>query len=534
MSENAHKELMKSEFCESYLEKLYYFCLKKTGDSYEAEDLSQDISLNILEAIEKGTVPMHFSAWVWQIARNRYSVWAAKKRSRATAVSGAAADELEIADEYTIEGEYIHSEEMASLRRELAFISAEYRDIVVAYYIQDRKAKDIAHSLGIPEGTVKTRLFRARNILKEGMNMAREFGVRSYKPEDVSFVASGDVREGRPWRLVERKIAKNIVLEASNNPSTAEELSIELGIALPYMEEEIKILEEATLLRKLDGGKYITDFYIMDRDSQMSIWLCMNESKSKIARLIDKICEDSIDKIRDTIYVPRNMSDNDLKWWVVIALSDIVSQDMPKCDLEIKPRSNGECWDFRGYEISDVPDDIFVGMNGCGSTDVKAQFWAYKIKKYGMWDRAGEMNVAQVGLLADCIRSNRKISSLTASEQVIWKEIEGRFAHEEDGCIVPDILVMNDNDDGCYYIDGILKSHGSYGELYAAVSELFDKIENILRKNSAPIWHGSLAKHVSSEFFKLRMLTIIDEVESGRLTVPADPEHSTIAMWLSV
>ena len=115
MSGSVHKELMKTEFCESYLEKLYYFCLKKTGDSYEAEDLSQDISLNILEAIEKGTVPMHFSAWVWQIARNRYSVWAAKKRARAEAVSGTDADELEITDEYSIEGEYIHNEEMASL-----------------------------------------------------------------------------------------------------------------------------------------------------------------------------------------------------------------------------------------------------------------------------------------------------------------------------------------------------------------------------------------------------------------------------------
>ncbi len=534
MSENMQKERMKNEFCEGYLEKLYYFCLKKTGDSYEAEDLSQDISFNILEAIEKGTIPMHFSAWVWQIARNRYSVWAAKKRARTEAVSGADADELEIADDCSIENEYIHNEEMATLRRELAFISSEYRNIVVAYYIEDRKAKDIAHTLGIPEGTVKTRLFRARNILKEGMNMAREFGVRSYKPEDVSFVASGNIDAERPWGLVQRKIAKNILLEASNNPSTAEELAIELGIALPYMEEEIKILEEATLLRKLDGGKYITDFYIMDRDSQMSIWLCMNGCKSKIAKLIDKICEDSIDKIRDTIYVPRNMSDNDLKWWVVIALSDIVSHDMPKCDLKIKPRSNGELWEFQGYEISDIPDDIFVGMNGCGSADVKAQFWSYKIKKYEMWDRVGEMNPAQVGLLADCIRNKRKTSSFTESELVIWKKIDGKFAHEENGYVVADILVMNDNGKGCYFIDDILKSHEKYSELYDNVSELFDKIENILKRNSAPIWHNSLAKHVSSEFFKLRMLTIADEVESGRLTVPADPEHSTVAMWLSI
>ena len=108
MSATELKELMKNDFCDNYLEKLYYFCLKKTGDSYEAEELSQDISLNVLESLEKGTVPMHFSAWVWQIARNRYSVWATKKHLRAESVSGADAESLEIADDYSFEHEYVH------------------------------------------------------------------------------------------------------------------------------------------------------------------------------------------------------------------------------------------------------------------------------------------------------------------------------------------------------------------------------------------------------------------------------------------
>ena len=54
-----------AEFTERYMEKLFYFCLKKTGNETEVQDLTQDIVLNILTALNKGIVPMCFSAWVW-------------------------------------------------------------------------------------------------------------------------------------------------------------------------------------------------------------------------------------------------------------------------------------------------------------------------------------------------------------------------------------------------------------------------------------------------------------------------------------
>lgn len=86
------------EFAENYMGKLFYFCLRKTGDPNEAEDLTQDIALNVLTALEKGSVPEFFSAWVWQIARNRYSVWADEKHKRHALVTGSDASDYEIED----------------------------------------------------------------------------------------------------------------------------------------------------------------------------------------------------------------------------------------------------------------------------------------------------------------------------------------------------------------------------------------------------------------------------------------------------
>ena len=76
------QEKLIKEFAENYMEQIFYFCLKKTGDNHEAQDLTQDIALNILIALNRQTVPVNFSAWVWTIARNRYSVWADKKHRR--------------------------------------------------------------------------------------------------------------------------------------------------------------------------------------------------------------------------------------------------------------------------------------------------------------------------------------------------------------------------------------------------------------------------------------------------------------------
>ena len=124
---DAGSERLIAEFTQSYMGKLFYFCLKKTGNSYDAEDLASDVSLCIISELRKGTVPASFSAWVWRIARNRYSVWADRKHKRVESVSGADINELELLSESSVEDEFALGEDLNLLRRELAFISSDYR-----------------------------------------------------------------------------------------------------------------------------------------------------------------------------------------------------------------------------------------------------------------------------------------------------------------------------------------------------------------------------------------------------------------------
>ena len=264
---NKMRDQLLNEFAENYMEKLFYFCLKKTGSHIVAEDLAQDVALQIITALNKGIIPTSFSAWIWQIARNRYSVWAKEKHNRNESVTGFDIGDYEIEDESeNILDEMIHTEQMALLRRELAFIKSDYRNIVVAYYIENKSVRDIASSLSISISAVQQRLHRVRIILKEGMNMAREFGKRSYKPEQIAFVQNGrDGKKGQPGSIVSHLLYKNIFLETYENPQTAEELSLELGIALPYMEDELEFLVREQLLTK-NENKYQTAFTIIIKE----------------------------------------------------------------------------------------------------------------------------------------------------------------------------------------------------------------------------------------------------------------------------
>ena len=61
---NEIRDRLLNEFAENYMEKLFYFCLKKTGSQFEAEDLTQDIALQIITALNKGMIPTSFISFI--------------------------------------------------------------------------------------------------------------------------------------------------------------------------------------------------------------------------------------------------------------------------------------------------------------------------------------------------------------------------------------------------------------------------------------------------------------------------------------
>ncbi|MBO5789111.1 MAG: sigma-70 family RNA polymerase sigma factor, partial [Clostridia bacterium] len=371
-----------NEFAKNYIEKLFYFCLKKTGSHIEAEDLTQDIALQIIIALNKGTIPTSFSAWVWQIARNRYSVWAKEKHNRNESVTGSDISDYEIEDESknTLD-EMIHTEQMALLRRELAFIKSDYRNIVVAYYIENKNVREIAESLSLSTNTVKSRLLRARQILKEGMDMARQFGKLSYNPENISFINNGlHGANHEPWNYISRSLCKNILLAAYRNPATAEELAMEVGVALPYMEEELSALVNATLMKK-SGNKYETNFFIVSAEAQEKIYAHLRGIAPELTRAVFDTMEYNIEWSNENApeWHEGYQSYEDMKWALLMIEADnVYFYTLKPFNKNAKDVSNigpwghtirpkGGEWDLLGMESHHGDEPDFVGLSGCVS-----------------------------------------------------------------------------------------------------------------------------------------------------------------------
>lgn len=358
------KEALVSLYAAEYLEKIFYFCLKKTGGSQEAEELSSDISLSVLAALDRGTQPEHFSAWVWQIARNRYCAWADRKHRRRV-LGGADVEQLDIPDPAadTEEG-YLRSEQAALLHREMAFISSDYRRILAAYYLENQPVKEIASRLSMPPGTVMTKLHRARKRLKEGMEMAREFGRRSYQPEWFGFSSSGYQPSGLPFSAVQRKIPVNILLHANNNPSTVEELALELGVAMPYMEEEVELLHKSELLKKLDNGKYLTGFFISPKECQNEIGALQCAVAEQYVHAFWQLGGIALEMARECGADTSAYSDNDAQMLFALHFEDRLRMGaLPEKVFTKFKRADGGNWGFMGHENGARYPIVPISMN---------------------------------------------------------------------------------------------------------------------------------------------------------------------------
>ncbi len=366
-------------YCNEFLEKIYYFCLKKTGDVLSAEDLSSEISMEILSALHKGVLPEHFEAWVWQIARNRFARWVRQKKINGAEIFDEEAM-AQIVAEDNVEDAVLQPEEVQELRRELSLLTKEYRELLVSYYVENQRIATIAQTLSVPEGTIKTRLAKAREKLKEGMQMARTFGKLSYAPEEIEFCQSGGKSENwAPDCYLDEpmydKICKNILIEAYRNPSTLQELSIELGIAMPYLEGFVEAMAEDTLLvktgTKADTATYETNFVIISAETKRK----MVDKLAQIQGAFVPLAEAYLKTARELQLAAGNhilgqfQDYEEQKWTLALRLADDIQwATYDKRNLQFNydtVRPNGGSWDIMGVQEYHGPSFYWVG-HSCG------------------------------------------------------------------------------------------------------------------------------------------------------------------------
>ncbi len=152
-----------------HLDALYSFALKLTRARDDAEDLVSDTILRAFDRWEQYQLGTNVRAWLFTIL---YHTFVSRKR-RIDAREVQLPDEPESWSAYEAvgesdpEGKFYDSFIDEEVTREIDRLPEDYRTAVVLSDVQGLRYAEIAEILGIPEGTVKSRLFRGRRILQK-------------------------------------------------------------------------------------------------------------------------------------------------------------------------------------------------------------------------------------------------------------------------------------------------------------------------------------------------------------------------------
>jgi len=273
------------------MKSIFGFALTRLGNVTEAEWLASDILYEIVRSAPNLKDEERFYGFMWKIAEHVYVDHLRKKAKNATHTDQL--DESIVDESESVLDGIVKKEELSILRRELSLLSKQYREVTVLYYIENFSCSEVAKKLQISTEMVKYYLFRARKIIREGMNMERLYGEKSYCPTifEIDFwgTKAGDDREYRDFQ--ERKIKGNILLAAYYTPVTIQEISIELGVALPYLEDEIKSLVDRQYL-VYNNGKYLTNIPIFTSDCTKAIDGRLNELADESAQRIIEVTDE--------------------------------------------------------------------------------------------------------------------------------------------------------------------------------------------------------------------------------------------------
>ena len=288
------------------LASIYGFAYARTDSAEDAEDLMGDIITEVIARAESIRSEDSFYGFMWAVAKN-LSARYLRNKSRYSCVYD---DNAIPAVTNTPEHELIANEEVMLLRRELSLLAERHRSITVKYYIEGKSCIEIAAETGLSHSLIRYILYETRKILKEGVNMERTYGERSYLPQQFElcgYFAYSTYDYNKPFR--ERKLPGNILLAAYDRHMTIQELSLELGVSAPYLEDEVSMLTNERLLVR-NKGKYITALPIFDDE----YFDCFEKSAETI---VEKTAEE-ISSMLKNIALPVN---TDSPKWLAFLLA---------------------------------------------------------------------------------------------------------------------------------------------------------------------------------------------------------------------
>jgi RNA polymerase sigma-70 factor (ECF subfamily) len=174
-SEKAYRELL-----DRYQRPVFSLVYRMVRDRELAEDLAQETFIKVFNHLDKYNPAYKFSSWIFKIASNLAIDTLRRKQPATVSIDGSrhagTAAEIE-ATRITVEShdenpeEALESKQLGQeIEAAISLLRPEYRTAILLRHVEGRPYEEIAEIMGIPLGTVKTYIHRARGELRETLS----------------------------------------------------------------------------------------------------------------------------------------------------------------------------------------------------------------------------------------------------------------------------------------------------------------------------------------------------------------------------
>ena len=284
---SAEEILHHPSFDEAYLD-LTRYAYTRARNREEADEVVSDTVLSWVKDVRAGKPIDNVAGYLRRVFECRLNDYLRRKYRREAEMSDDGHILDHIPDESDPEEPARSVREAEAVRKAIGRLAAIYREVVYRHYMLGQGVAEIAAALGVPVGTVKSRLSDGRGQMKETitahleedththsvkkyMNQpknsvtvdTRPYADASYAPKTVTIgIWGNEGGHGEPFCYLRSLIAQNILVLAYEKPISIRELSEALAIPTPYIEHEVDVLVSGELLGRTAGGLIYTRIYM--------------------------------------------------------------------------------------------------------------------------------------------------------------------------------------------------------------------------------------------------------------------------------
>ncbi|MGH7267485.1 MAG: sigma-70 family RNA polymerase sigma factor [Candidatus Rokuibacteriota bacterium] len=148
----------------THLDALYNFALYLTRRPPDAEDLVQETYLRAFRFAHRFEPGTHLRAWLFQILRNTFLTFYRRESRELAVLDKEVGDGPD--DAWEVDGAVFAAATVVDLERALGELGEDFRSVILLADLEGFPLAEIARMMDTPIGTVKSRLFRARRLLR--------------------------------------------------------------------------------------------------------------------------------------------------------------------------------------------------------------------------------------------------------------------------------------------------------------------------------------------------------------------------------